>query len=150
MSSSESFTASQLAKILKKSKRTILRWANQYDWPYVSVKVNGGIQRQFIVEAIDKPEEVRMAFMAAEQPGTTKNTPVIMENKGVAVVSPDLTDWQNTSALAWADLLRAYIAEKEKAKFKKLSKGEAAELFIKGYNTGTLLPKPSSCGIESC
>lgn len=57
------------------------------------------------------------------------------------VGSPDLSDWQNRIALAWADLIRAYTEKKEEAKANKTSKMEAAELFVKGYNTGQLLPK---------
>ena len=57
-----------------------------------------------------------------------------------AVGSPDLADWQNRIALARADLIRALLEEEARAKKENRSVVQAKKLYIKGYNTGQLLP----------
>jgi len=55
--------------------------------------------------------------------------------------SNNLSEAENRIALARADLIRAYMKEKDKAKTAKQSVVKAGMVFIQGYNTGHLLPK---------
>lgn len=53
----------------------------------------------------------------------------------------NLSEEENRVALARADLIRAYMKGKDKAKSAKQSVVKAGMVFIQGYNTGHLLPK---------
>lgn len=59
----------------------------------------------------------------------------------IAVGDPGLADWQNRIALARADLIRAYLAHKARAKVAGQSLVEAADTWVQGYNTGLILPQ---------
>ena len=132
----ETITVKELAKILGKSERTIQRQSKKERWK--AKIVNGRGDKRFLINKL--PESVRMAISESQ---TNEILPSLYKGiaKTVPVGSPDLANWQNRIALARADLIRAYLAEKEQAKLKKQSVVKAAELYIKGYNTGQLLPQ---------
>ena len=135
MKQDETITASGYAKKVNVAKLTALRWAEKEHWPYE----NGNNRtKHFLINKL--PEHRRMAISESQ---TNAIYPSLY--KGIArivpVGSPDLADWQNRIALARADLIRAYLSEKDQVKSKNQSVVKAGELYIKGYNTGQLLPR---------
>jgi len=122
-------TAAEIATAMGVSKRAVNKRALKEAWPYEAT--NGRGDRKYKVDTL--PQDVRIALTAGTLPAPA---PV-----RIPVGSPDLADWQNEIALARADLLRAYVEEKRKAKAAKKSVMEATGVFIAGYNTGHLLPK---------
>jgi len=148
MTGSESYSVRELATALGISRRKIQRRAAKERW--LAEVVNKRGDKRFLVEHL--PEDVRMAIVAHSSKLIAHKGELIADRgalagssyKGIArsvpVGSPELAGWQNKTALAWADLVRAYVNEKNLAKAKGLKKVAAANLFLKGYNTGMLLP----------
>jgi len=134
------YTIKEIAGILDVTKQAVDKRAKKENWPCEN---GNNLTRKFRIEGL--PEDVRMAIAVGSCRAMTENGVNMPLYKGIArtvpVGSPELSDWQNESALAWADLIRAYVAEKERAKSRKTSKVSAAKLFIKGYNTGQLFPR---------
>ena len=131
MTPAETVTAADLAQATGVVKTTTLRRAEKEEWPYKESKNRA---RLYYIDSL--PEDVRVALLTHQQ-----EMPAVKEANPVFVGSAELTDQQNRIALARADLIRAYLSEKEHAKAKGLGKTEAARLFIKGYSTGHLLPR---------
>jgi putative transposase len=119
-------TAREIAGVLGKTARTIQRRANMESWPFTWRKSRGGKVKVYRLDML--PEDIRFA---------------VDGNGGgaVAVWCPELTDWQNEKALAWADLIREYEKAKRLAKTRKRSVTAAAKEFVKGYNSGLLYPR---------
>ena len=124
-------TASEIAKLTGRAKTTILRMSEKERWPNSN---SGNRVKMFIVSKL--PEDIQVQVQVQAQSSKLK-----VESTAVPVGSPDLSDWQNKIALARADLIRAYLGEKRRAKSKKERVTRAAALYIKGYNTGQLLPR---------
>lgn len=140
-------TAKVLAEAMGITKQAIMKRAIKEKWPYDNGKNRA---KRFIVAKL--PEDVRIAvgkYKGIARPvpnsrGTSiESTESTMSKRylPVPVGSPELTDQQNKIALARADLIRAYLAAKEQAKAGGKSKVQAAHLYIKGYNTGHLMPQ---------
>ena len=127
-------TAREIADKLGVTKRTINRRSEDEDWPHE----NGGNRaKHFFISSL--PEDLRLAILIAR--AKASNIPAITRNLPTPVGSPELTNQQNRIGLAWADLLRAYATEKERAKaVAGESVVDTAKLFMAGYNTGQLLP----------
>jgi len=155
MSGSDLVSPKEIAEALGKTVRFINMKATKEGWKPETVNKRG--DRRFYMGGL--PEDVRMAIVAhrarsmaqgagaaADLPARALVSPPGYPSLGngnhapVPVGSPELAGWQNKIALAWADLIRAYVNEKNRARAKKQSQGQAAELVIKGYNTGRLLP----------
>ncbi len=124
-------TALEISKALGVTKRAVNKMALLEDWPY-----QNGPNRTKDYTDSQLPEHIRLQIA---QQNTKQIIPIYIGSQPVG--SPDLTDKQNRIALAWADLLKAYLAEKKRA---KKTKGEsvvkASKLFLDGYNTGHLIP----------
>ncbi len=127
----ETITAIEVARKLSVSKRILLRRAERESWPYR----NGDNRAKRFILA-DLPEGVKLEIMKSKTPRDSS----LYNREPVSVGSPELSDAQNRVSLARADLIRPYLEEKARAKSKKESVVEAGQLFIKGYNTGRLLP----------
>lgn len=123
-------TAKEIADALGVAKSTVLRRAEREAWPY---KNGSNRAKRFVVDKL--PEDVRSDMAKGDI------SLLYREDDAVPVGSPELSDQQNRIALARADLVRAYINEKKRAKSKKQSVVQASEDFIAGYNTGLLLPQ---------
>ncbi|MBW2623166.1 MAG: hypothetical protein JRD68_09695, partial [Deltaproteobacteria bacterium] len=142
---SDTITAKDLAAALEITKQAIMKRAKKEDWPHE----NGGNRvKRFVVSKL--PEEIKMAVGGQRSEVSiynriAKTVPVNPASRAAtpwqAVGSPELAEWQNRIALARADLIRAYLGEKDRAKKERASKVEAAKLYIKGYNTGQLMPQ---------
>ncbi len=142
--------AKEMAEIKKKSIRWIQKTAKKEKWQVQIINKRG--DQRFILHSL--PEEIRLAVMSyrakkiagtdisdnSELMPAVRPLPVLVPQQRLTVVSPELTSWQNRIALAWADLSRAYMIEKSRAKEAGESVIEAAEILIKGFNTGRLLP----------
>jgi len=156
----EAITAKELAEIMGKTTRGINKRAKKENWP-CEIK-NGRGDKAYHISTL--PENIRMQIAVSrgrssvalvEKPanivpfssngrGSSIGFPIY---KGIGVASaipvgsPDLPEWKNRIALARVDLIRLYTMEKERAKGEGESKGAVSKLFIKGYNTGQLLPQ---------
>jgi len=128
-------TVREIAEAAGVSERSIQRRAAKEKWDFLEApgKGRGGKVRMYRMNFL--PDEIQADIMKAEATLLYKDGSDI-----VPVGSPELTDRQNKIALARADLVRAYLAEKKRAKSKKHSVGKSAKSFIAGYNTGLLLP----------
>ena len=125
-------TTREIARALGISSRAALQKANKGGWPFETV--NGRGDRDYLLEKL--PEDVRLKISSVNLPALARPAPAPAL---VSVGSPDLPDWANRRALAWADLIRQFLdARKSAANGSKL---EAARLFLAGYNTGRLLPQ---------
>jgi putative transposase len=140
----ETITAKELAKIMDKSDRNIRRRADKEKWP--SRTLNGRGDKAYLVASL--PDDVRLQVTMARSRGNgERGTGVSLYNKvslaprPVPVGSPDLPDYKNRIALARTDLVRMYLAEKDRAKAAGESVTASAKLYIKGYNTGHLHPR---------
>lgn len=139
-------TTNEIAQAVKMSERHARRMAQEDKWPVKIINKRG--DQRFVVDAL--PDDIKMAVnihrAKKEVKKVSPHLPAVIDIRSYmpeqqpVVVSPELTHSQNKVGLAWADLLRKYIIEKNNAASQGLSKMEAAELFIKGYNTGNLLP----------
>ncbi|MBW1666747.1 MAG: Mu transposase C-terminal domain-containing protein [Deltaproteobacteria bacterium] len=125
----------EIAECLRISVRAVHKRAKKESWR--AQKVNGRGDKRFHLAEL--PEEVKIAVMVNR--AKTGAPDLYNKDRRVAVGSPELSEWQNRIALARADLVRAYVAEKKRAKAAGGSAVRAAELFIKGYNTGNLMPR---------
>jgi putative transposase len=140
----------EMAKILGINERSVRRRSECENWQFVQ-----GPRKVKLYYINSLPEDVKMAVISQRAkdmaqsedyllPLPIKKTLIVSSNPAntqvVPVGSPDLADWQNRIALAWADLIRLYTTEKNNAKSKGISKVEAAKIYIKGYNTGSFLP----------
>lgn len=138
MTESQTISANELAATLRITERSVRRRAAAESWPYLN---GDGKSRRYLIDKL--PEgikiEVKRLLERAVQ-DTPTATGVASLPAPVPVGSADLADWQNKVALARADLIRAYLDAKKAAKSKGQSVTAAADLFIKGYNTGQLLP----------
>ncbi len=153
-----SFTAKEIAGILGVAKTTVLRRAEREKWicengPAVAKAMAGKKNRvrRFKVEGL--PEEVRVELgrTEGEKVRNGEGEELRMISRGLPIYkgiarsvpegSPELADWQNRIALARADLIRVYLLEKGRAKDKGKSIVEASDIFMKGFNTGQLLPR---------
>jgi len=125
----ETKTAAELANIIGITKRAVNLRAEKEAWPYLNG--DGNAKRYLLA---DLPEGVRLQVSGIRYP-------VLAEKEApVAVGSPELSEQQNKVALARADLIRHYQVSKDEARAKKESVVAAAGLFVRGYNTGQLLP----------
>ena len=147
-SESDRFTAQDLATALGKTDRAIRKRAKKENWPH-DIGPKGAKKFRLtdlppdIQKALAEKDAVPVSLipeLAPEAQLTAYKKLSIYNNDRVPVGSPELTEWQNRIGLAWADFLRAYIIEKNRAKAAKESVVQAAKLFVKGYNTGQLLP----------
>jgi len=141
---------SEIAESVGQSKRWINQRAKREKWLFYPK--NGRGDKEFPVDRL--PEDVRVALemQSAKRivhskippgPPLQKGGELRVYNKDraiQAVGSPDLADWQNRIALARADLIRAVLGAEASAKKEGRSRVEAKKLYIKGYNTGHLLP----------
>ena len=153
MNGAETVTIKGIAETLEITRRVALKKANKENWSHTN-----GIRKVKLYYIDRLPEHIRVAVMALR---VNNKLPALMtqgalperamvnppgypflgrNHTPVPVGSPEMADWQNKTALAWADLIRAYAAEKKKTKARGQSVVEAAKVFIKGYNTGNLLP----------
>ena len=147
----------KIAKVMGVTERYVNKRAKKEGWKFDVVNKRG--DKRFTVEGL--PADVRMKLGAGD-PASSPTTPgqarpavarpgIVNQGlpiyKGIArsvpvgVGSPELADWQNRIALARADLIRTYLQEKGRAKDKRRSVVEASDIFIKGFNTGQLLPR---------
>lgn len=132
----KTYTTREVAQALGVSSQTVVKMAA--DWPKIESRGRGRGGKVFRYSYGDLPDNVKLAIPIYEVEGPP-NKPKA-STQGRQVESPNLANWQNKVALARADLVRLYLKEKQKAKVQRRSKVEAAELFIKGYNTGQLHP----------
>jgi len=142
MQSDTTVTVKDISKAIDKTPRWVNLRAKKEGWK--AKVLNGRGDRRFSLEGL--PEDVKMAisahnFKLMAQNNGPQGSLIYKEARTVPVGSPELADWQNKTALAWADLIRAYLKEKELAASRGKPKVEAAKLYIKGYNTGQLMPK---------
>lgn len=129
--SAEFVSPAQVAGALGVSTRAVNMRAKKEGWKAEQINKR---DRRFPVAAL--PVNVQIA-VRPQLHVVNKNSNIVP----IAVGSPELADWQNRIALARTDLIRGYLAAKEGAKKQGRSKVEAGQLYIKGYNTGHLLPK---------
>lgn len=137
-----------IASALGITKRIVQRRIINEKWPY-----SDGQNRSKLPYIDTLPEEIKLAvisYRAKKMAGTDLSdnselmpavlAPDELPKRQIAIVSPELTSKQNRIALAWADLLRAYTIEKNRAKDAGEKMTEAARTFIKGFNTGRFFP----------
>ena len=124
--------AKEISELTGKTDRAIRKRAKKEGWPFVKEKARGGKLRKYLVTSL--PEDVRLAISPKPE------VPSIYNGIPLPVGSPELADWQNKIALARADLIRQYVAEKTRAKSKKESVIRAGKNFLQDYNTGQMLP----------
>lgn len=129
-------TAATIARVIGLVKRSVLRRAEAEGWKYLD---GANRKRRFFIAHL--PSDIRAALALTESEPQAGLSLINNDRLPVLVGSPELTKQQNRIALARADLVRLYINEKEKAKSNGRSKVLAADLFIKGYNTGDLYPR---------
>ncbi len=123
----------ELAAKLRVSVQAVHKMAIKGKWPFETINRRG--DKRFIISKL--PEHIRLQIAETN----TKQIVPYIYNDIKPVGSPDLTDKQNRIALAWADLLKAYLADKKRAKKTKgVSVVKASKLFLDGYNTGHLIP----------
>ncbi len=141
-------SASEIAQAVGLSKRGVNKRAKKEGW--VAQVVNGKKEKRFAVS--DLPEDIRAAVEKAMKDNNRESgsyssvANAVPRQPGrlqrpIPVGSPELTDWQNQYALARVDLVEAYLKAKRQAKAQGKSRVAAAELFLKGYNTGELYPR---------
>jgi putative transposase len=137
MNPAQTITAKKLAKILHVATRSMQRRAVSEAWPYL----NGDKKaRRYVIAGL--PEGIRIDLARLEQTGAPVEPamPALDSIAPLSVGSAELADWQNKIALARADLIRAYLEAKRLAKSRSESITSASRLYIKGYNSGHLLP----------
>ena len=127
----ETIAIKPLAKILNISERAVRKLIVKKNLPYINGS-NGA--KELIIDQL--PEEYRMQIIKSENAVALP----LYNRESVCVGSPELSEQQNKFALARADLIRIYLEEKARAKKNRQPEVEAADTFIKGYNTGHLLP----------
>lgn len=125
----------EIAEVLGISERAVRKRAEKVKWPYIN---GGNGAKLFIFSKLQ--EGIRLSLAKSKEMVPYINKVEIVDYRA-PVGSPELTDWQNRIALARADLIRAYLEEKKRARGEKRSVVEAAETFIRGYNTGQLMPR---------
>lgn len=133
-------TALEIADSTGKAVSTITRRAKREKWPFFEQLCrggNGGKVRVYRVEML--PADVRHALGGCNtvQPYVTPGN----NGGGPNVWCPELADWQNEKALAWADAVREYEKAKHLAKCRKQSVTAAAKEFVTGYNSGLVYPR---------
>ena len=156
---SDTITAKELAKMTGKTTRGLNKRAGKENWPFQTL--NGRGDKAYPTSSL--PADLRIQIAVARGKDTmalvekSANITPFSSNgagrsagfpiyKGIGVASavpvgsPDLPEWKNRIALAKADLVRLYAAEKDRARKRGESKTAAARLYIKGYNTGQLHP----------
>jgi len=129
-------TAAKLAEIHGVTRQAIMKRSKKEKWPFENGKNRA---KKFIVSGL--PEEIRMAISAEKVRDITPY--IYKESKSalpVPVGDPELPEWKNRIALARADLIRAYLVEKDRAKSAGERMGDAAKMFMAGYNSGILYP----------
>ena len=146
-------TVNEMAQAKEVTIRYIQKLAKDKQWPVQVINKRG--DQRFVIDSL--PEEIRLEVKlhrAKKMAGTDLSDnsemmpavvrPVIVADdlpkRQLTLVSPELTAWQNTRGLAWADLIRTYVNEKNRAKSAGESIIEAADKFIIAFNTGHLLP----------
>ena len=154
----ETITSVELSKIMGKSDRTIQRQAKKDAWPHRTL--NGRGDKAYVVASLPEPIRLQVITRSSQTPLLDNPTALIPFSpqsapaphtlsiyKGmdgpriIPVGSPDLPGWKNRLALAKADLVRMYLAEKHRAKQAGQSLTLAAQTWVKGYNTGLLVPQ---------
>jgi len=148
----EYFTAKEIAEILGVSRQTIDKRARKEKWPYQQIKgrARGGKQKQYILSSL--PQDIRFKLIRALSPVENNPNTVITHIQSQRQLAPvssqniyheptQLPQWAERIALARADLVRAFRAEKEAAKKRGEKVLKAAENFIKSYNSALLFPK---------
>lgn len=135
----ERIKAKAISEILGITKQAVLKRAKKEAWPCEQLK-----NRAKAFEIAKLPEDIRIA-LGNNQPAAAGRTPPVLYKDRMPMIlpvgSPELTDPQNRIALARADLIRTYLDQKAKAKKSGRSVMEASNEFIRGFNTGRLLPK---------
>ena len=126
----ETITASKLANLLEMVKSSVIRRATKEKWPFEPGKNRA---KKFLVAGL--PEDIRMRMGSkAILP------PLIYKEQPTPVGDPCLPTWKNRIALARADLIRFYVAEKDRARSAGEPIMDAVKLFMKGYNSGLSHP----------
>lgn len=134
------YNTAQIADAVGVTVRTIRNWAKAGDWKYRTIRKRGA--ETHLYPATSLPEDIRLKLAQHNNPVLNAvSTPVStsLSTSLTAPVKERLTPAAVQKAAVKADLVRAYVEAKEKARRAGKSVVAAADAFTAAYNAGLIL-----------
>lgn len=149
MGERETATAKRIADAVNKSKTFIKIEATKNGWPYMD---GDRLTRHYYIDSIPVEYRIALSARAADYPpeipsqvvvrrpalfsGAMNRAATALQGAALSIQgSSTLRDWQRVKALAWADLIRLYMAH-AKNKGSHGSRVQAKRDFVMAYNAG--------------